>query len=173
MAWTVKLSPPCILISLLLTKVLYICVSSGLLAHDSRDLSQAKTNITLFQSWTNSQNDNYSYSTVRNKRRTYVYYFLIFFPGSTALLKALRLLNFGFFSMAYRYFQVLWVFCNITSRISFMPYVYLRPYVYSFWQIFKALRLFPALRLLRTLEYMSRKSKSLLAMMYFQIHGFA
>ena len=28
------------------------------------------------------------------------------FPGPTALLNALRLLNFGFFSVAYRYFQV-------------------------------------------------------------------
>ena len=39
---------------------------------------------------------------------------LDFFPGPTTLLNALHLLNFGIFSMAYRYFQVLWVFCNIT-----------------------------------------------------------
>ena len=77
----------------------------------------------------------------------------IFFPGPTALLKALRLLNFGIFPRVYRYFQVWWFFCNINLHILFMPYVYSRPYVYSFWQIFQALRLFPALRLFQTLEY--------------------
>ena len=55
--------------------------------------------------------------------------------------------------MAYRYFCILWVFCNITLHILFMPYVYSRPYVYSFGQIFQALRLFPAVRLFQTLEY--------------------
>ena len=49
---------------------------------------------------------NLVYSKVRYKCRPYVYQFWISFPGPTALLKALRLLNFGIFAMAYRYFQV-------------------------------------------------------------------
>ena len=70
----------------------------------------------------------------------------IFFPGPTALSKALRLLNFEIFSMAYRHFHVWWVFCNITLHILLMPglrsfkalfdkfsrpYAYSLPYVYS------------------------------------------
>ena len=90
------------------------------------------------------------YSIVWNKRLLILY----FFPGPTALLRALRLLNFGNFSMAYRYIQVWWAFCNITLHIFFMPYVYSRPHVYSFWQIFHALRLLHALRLFQTLEYL-------------------
>ena len=76
-----------------------------------------------------------------------------FFPGPTALLKALRLLNFWIFAMAHVYFQVWWGFFNITLNLLCMLYVYSRPYVYSFWQVFQVLRLFPALRLFRTLEY--------------------
>ena len=44
------------------TKLLYICVSFWLLAHESRDLPQAETKIILFKSWTNLQNDNYFHS---------------------------------------------------------------------------------------------------------------
>ena len=94
-----------------------------------------------------------SYSIVRNKRRPYVNDFLIFFPCPAALLKALRLSNFGIFPRVYRYFQVWWVFYNTNLHILFMPYVYWRLYVYSFWQVFQALWLFHALRLFRTLEY--------------------
>ena len=43
-------------------KVLYICVSFWLLAHESRDLSEAEKKITLVKSRTNSQNDNYFHS---------------------------------------------------------------------------------------------------------------
>ena len=38
-------------------KVLYICVRFLQLAHESHDLSQAKTEITLVKSKANSQND--------------------------------------------------------------------------------------------------------------------
>ena len=38
--------------------------------------------------------------------------FLYFFPGPTALLKALRLLNVGNVSMGYRYFQFFYVYSN-------------------------------------------------------------
>ena len=41
--------------------VLYICVSFWLLAHESRDLSQAEK-ISLVKRWTNSQNYNYIFS---------------------------------------------------------------------------------------------------------------
>ena len=75
------------------------------------------------------------------------------FPGPTALLKALCLLNFLILPRVYRYFQVLWGFCNINFHILFMPYIYSRPYVYSFCQIFPVLRLFPALHLFHSLEY--------------------
>ena len=83
-------------------------------------------------------------------------YCMDFFPGPTALSKALRLLIFGIFARSYIYFHVWWGFCSINLHILFMPYVYSRPYVYSIWQIFHALRLFPALRLFQTLEYVPK-----------------
>ena len=111
----------------------------------------------LFLTWFSSKaydpymHSGYTLDSGINVGPTFIIF--VFFPGPTALLKALRLSNFGIFSMAYRYFQVWWVFCNINLHILFMPYVYSRPYVYSFWQIFQALWLFPALRLFQTLEY--------------------
>ena len=45
-----------------LNYVLCICVSFGLLAHESRDLPQAETKKTLAKIWKKSQNDNYFHS---------------------------------------------------------------------------------------------------------------
>ena len=44
------------------SKVLFICVSFCLLAHESCDISQAETKITLVKSLTNTQNDNHFHS---------------------------------------------------------------------------------------------------------------
>ena len=41
------------------TKVLYICVSFCLLAHLTRDLSQAEKKINFVTSWANARNNNY------------------------------------------------------------------------------------------------------------------
>ena len=47
--------------------MLYICVSSWLLAHESRDLSQAETKRALVKSWAKSQNDKYVYIFTDNE----------------------------------------------------------------------------------------------------------
>ena len=47
-----------------MNQVLYICVSFWLLAHESRDISQVETKITLDKRW-NSQNGNYFHSKWR------------------------------------------------------------------------------------------------------------
>ena len=80
---------------------------------------------------------------IRNKSRPYVYNILDFFPGPTALLKAVRLLIFGISSMGYEYFQV------YSMHMFILVAKFSRPYVYSFCQIFQAVNLFPALRLFR------------------------
>ena len=45
--------------------------------------------------------------------------FWFFFPGPTALIKALRLLNFRIFPRVYRYFQDWWGFCLFKALCLF------------------------------------------------------
>ena len=58
-----------------------------------------------FKRFANLEQELYYYSIVRNIEALRLS-ILGFFPGPTALLKALRLLNFGIFPRVYRYFQV-------------------------------------------------------------------
>ena len=78
------------------------------------------------------------YSSLRNKRRPYVYWFYIFFPGPTALLRIGKIVFFRGF--CYKDLRILPDFHTLllfkALRLFFFPkvsrpYVYSLPYVYS------------------------------------------